>query len=287
MDRRVIRKLPRPVFYLVRWAYRTFKYHAWRMRPTRDGRDPFDHVGKHVLNSIYREIRLKPHSLLHIPSVRMTLARERIRALLEKKDAAIADRTDAVIHNAMEYNLAAAKTAPDLDRPSLLVNVVSSIQRVRHNIKSLDVLSIGPRSEIEIFALHAAGFDPNRVKALDLFSYSPYVDIGDMHAMPYADRSFDVVLAGWVLAYSRDPAKAAREIVRICREGAIVVASADFTDPPVASAEFNYEETVIKNVDQLLGYFGEFVGTVYFRHNPDHPGTHMVMTAFEIRKPEL
>lgn len=166
-----------------------------------------------------------------------------------------------------------------------LASVASSIQRVSHNIRTLDVLSIGPRSGIEIFALHAAGFDPRRVKALDLFSYSPYVDLGDMHAMPYSDGSFDLVFVGWVLAYSRDPTKAAREIVRVCRSGAIVIASADFIDPPVALAEFNNEGTVIKNVDQLLGYFGEFVGTVYFRHNLDYPGTHMVMTAFEIRKP--
>ena len=285
MDRVVINKLPRPIFRLIRWVYRTVNYLWWRMRPTTDGRDPFDYIGKRVMSSIYRELKLKPHYLLHIPSVRMTLARERLHSLMEKNAVTVAVKPSAVIHNAIEYNLAAAKTAADLDRPAVMVNVVSSIQRVSHNIRALDVLSIGPRSEIEIFALHAAGFDPCRVKALDLFSYSPYVDVGDMHAMPYPDGSFDLVFLGWVLAYSREPAKAAREIVRVCRNGAIVVASADFIDPPVALTEFNNEGTVIKNVDQLLGYFGEFVGTVYFRHNPDYPGTHMVMTAFEICKP--
>jgi len=280
----VTNKLPAPLFRLVRWVYRTAQYYLWRMRSTTDGRDPFDHIGRDMLRSIYREIRLKPHSLLHIPSVRMTLARERVRALTAKQDVAKADLSSSVVHRTAEYNLAAAKTAADLDRPAIMVNVATSIQRVSRNIKALDVLSIGPRSEIEIFALHAAGFDPQRIKALDLFSYSPFVDVGDMHAMSYPDGSFDIVFLGWVLAYSREPGKAAQEIIRVCRNGAIVIASADFIDPPLASNEFNNEATVIKDVDQLLGYFGKAVGTVYFRHNPDYPGTHMVMAAFEVRK---
>jgi hypothetical protein len=55
-------------------------------------------------------------------------------------------------------------------------------------------------------------------------------------------------------------------------------------DPPVELDRFHNEAAVIKNVDQLLGYFGPSAGTVYFRQNPDYPGTHMVMSVFEIRK---
>ena len=44
------------------------------------------------------------------------------------------------------------------DRPMLMTNVVASLGRVQQNIGALDVLSIGPRSEIEIFGLIGAGF---------------------------------------------------------------------------------------------------------------------------------
>ena len=68
---------------------------------------------------------------------------------------------------------------PRLDRPMLMANVVSSLARVQQRIDKLDVLSIGPRSEIEIFGLIGAGFSPDRIRAVDLFSYSPFVEIGD------------------------------------------------------------------------------------------------------------
>src|SRR5262249_51409300 len=143
---------------------------------------------------------------------------------------------------------------------------------------------IGPRSEIEIFALLAAGFHSDRIRALDLFSCSPYVEVGDMHAMPYGDNSFDVVFLGWVLAYSQDPARAAREITRVCRNGAIVIASADYNDGSNVSPRFKNQGKHITSVDQILGYFDRCVGHVYFTQNPKPPETFMVITAFEIEK---
>lgn len=246
----------------------------------------FKIVDPKILRSIYWHLIRHPDALLQVRTVRQLLARERLKALTEKADVKTTENTENVIYNGVQYNVAGAKSAPDLDRPSLMVNVVSSIERVWKNIGELDVLSIGPRSEIELFALRAAGFSGERIRALDLISYSPYVEIGNMHAMAYADNSFDVVLLGWVLAYSREPAVAAREVIRVCRDGAIVIASADYPGERKVGmvTEFNNEETRIRNVAQILNYFGEFVGPVYFRHDPDLPARQMVMTAFEIRK---
>jgi SAM-dependent methyltransferase len=147
------------------------------------------------------------------------------------------------------------------------------------------VLSIGPRSEIEIFTLMSAGFSRDRIRALDLFSYSPYVETGDMHAMPYPDCSFDIVFLGWVLSYSRDQAQAAREILRVCRDRAIVVLAGDYSDEHRENRTFNNENTHMKSCDQLLALFSGHVGNVYFRHDPDPPHVFMVMTVFEVRKP--
>src|SRR6202011_4942535 len=61
------------------------------------------------------------------------------------------------------------------------------------------LLAIGPRSEAEIFRIWAHGYRLCNIRGLDFISYSPLIDLGDMHALPYADSSFDVVLCGWVL----------------------------------------------------------------------------------------
>jgi len=292
----VARRLPAPIFRVVRagglslleFGRLTSNLFHLVMPSTRaaDASDPFAIVDRRALRSIYWSFVENPQELLQVRTVRQILARERLKVLTETSDVRTASDTGSVIHNGVQYNVDGAKSAPDLDRPALMVNVVSSIERVWKNIGALDVLSIGPRSEIEIFSLLAAGFKRERVRALDLLSYSPYVEIGNMHAMPYANDSFDVILLGWVLAYSRDPASAAREIVRVCRNGAIVVASADYVGERTVDtvSNFNNEETRIRSVDQILGYFGAVVGPVYFRHDPELPDRNMVMTAFEVRK---
>jgi SAM-dependent methyltransferase len=248
------------------------------------GRNPFAFVSRNVLKSIYLYVRLNPMSLLQISAVRQRLARERMEVLEQRRGFAMGEDVDHVAHHAVQHNLEGAKSAPDLDRPSIVVNVVSSLEQVWKNIKNLDVLSIGPRSEIEIFGLLAAGFSETRIRALDLFSYSPYVEIGNMHAMPYADGTFDVVVLGWVLGYSTNPAAAAKEVVRVCRDGAIVAVAADYAGEKVGISKFKNEETRIANVEQILSYFGGHVDYVYFRHDPELPSRHMVMSVFRVRK---
>ena len=54
-------------------------------------------------------------------------------------------------------------------------------------LKNLKVLSIWPRSEGEIFNIFAHGFELNNITGLDLFSYSPYIKLGDMHNLKFND----------------------------------------------------------------------------------------------------
>ncbi len=286
MDR-FIESLPRPVYVGARFVYRLYQHIAWRLRKQR-GADPFDFVSGLTYQSIITDIRLRPHQLLRIPAVRSRLALSRMQRLKALRGFTTADKSSNQITNATEYNLAALQTSSDLDRPVVMVNVAVSIQKISQRIGALDVLSIGPRSEIELFGIMAAGFDPKRIKALDLLSYSPLVETGDMHAMKFADNSFDVIFLGWVLAYSTTPAEAAKEIVRVCRNGAVVVATGDFNSSTAthadASQTFNNEETRINSVDQVLSFFGSAVDKVYFRHDPDPPAQPMVMTAFSVKK---
>jgi hypothetical protein len=165
-----------------------------------------------------------------------------------------------------------------------MFDVVKGLERINKNAHKLDVLTIGPRSEIEIFAMMAAGFDLTRIKALDLFSYSPYVDLGDMHKTPYADNSFDVIFLGWVLSYSKDQSSVARELIRIARNRCVIVLAGDYSDDTRDHPTFRNETTHMQNCNQLLALFDGRVGKVYFRHDPELPAVAMVMVVFEIEK---
>jgi SAM-dependent methyltransferase len=50
------------------------------------------------------------------------------------------------------------------------------------------------------------------------------VRVGDVHALPYEDGSFDVVHAHQVLQHVTDPVQALREMRRVCAAGGVVAA---------------------------------------------------------------
>ena len=127
------------------------------------------------------------------------------------------------------------------------------------------VLTIGPRTEGEIFCLRAYGFKPENIRGLDLISYSPYIDVGDMHGMPYDDEAFDIVIASCVLVYSIDPEKACSEIARVVKKGGLVCIAQDTN-----LIESNKRvETTGKNallVQDYLNLFKHKIRQVFFQH---------------------
>ena len=139
--------------------------------------------------------------------------------------------------------------------------------------KDSKVLTVGPRSEGEIFNLVGAGFKKKNIRGLDLISYSPLISLGDMHAMPFSADSFDAVLHGWTFAYSNNRSQAVSEIVRVLRPGGIVAIGIEY-NPKTAqeiSSDLGYEvcdEDRIESVDQVLKMFEGHVGEVYFKQNP-------------------
>ncbi len=81
--------------------------------------------------------------------------------------------------------------------------------------KEPKILIVGPRTEDDIFWAKALGL--KNTIGLDLFSYSSYIDVGDIHATIYQDDTFDAVLLGWMISYSSNPGLVIDECKRILK----------------------------------------------------------------------
>ena len=76
--------------------------------------------------------------------------------------------------------------------------------------------------ELKVSIAH--GFELNNITGLDLFSYSPYIKLGDMHNLKFNDEEFDIVLMGWCLAYSNNKEKALSEVRRVLvKNGSLII----------------------------------------------------------------
>jgi hypothetical protein len=178
--------------------------------------------------------------------------------------------SDGITENTISHNV---KGMADLSvvRSNMLVRPLSVIQSLNAESR---ILSIGPRTEGEIFNLMAHGFSADRIRGLDLISYSPFVDVGNMHEMPYGDSSWDAVIMGWVISYSSEQRRAAMEVVRVTRPGGIVAVGLEWYPPKkkeqildkLGYALGHSEEP--KSTDEVLALFGDHVDRVYVRHDP-------------------
>ncbi len=179
-----------------------------------------------------------------------------------------------VIKNAIEHNMNGLKGKSTLLRPTLLTMPMRSISYIQRRMKHMKVLTIGPRTEAEIFMLTACGFDPINITAIDLMSYSPLIEVGDMHDMPYEDETFDIVIIGWVLAYSENPIKAVREARRVAKKKGIFAVGCEYT--PYTPEELINRGSIVshggkyRKVDDILDLFEGDVGEVWFK-NEIHP----------------
>lgn len=173
----------------------------------------------------------------------------------------------AVAGNTISHNLKGLRDLA-VNRSHLLVRPLSVIEALPVDAR---VLSVGPRTEGELMNLAAHGFSWQQISGLDLISYSPKIQLGDMHATKYADNQFDAVVLGWVLAYSEDPARAAREMVRITRPGGIVAVGVEYSPQSQEEviAEVGYlpgAKARIESCEEILGFFGTAVDHVYCNH---------------------
>jgi SAM-dependent methyltransferase len=174
---------------------------------------------------------------------------------------------EAVAENTVSHNLRGLRDLA-VNRSHLLVRPLSVVEWLDAGAR---VLSVGPRSEGELLSLAAHGFTWSRIEALDLISYSPKVRLGDMHRTDYPDATFDAIVLGWVIAYSEEPARAAREMVRITRPGGLIAVGVEYSPRSQDDiiAELGYLPGAKKRIgscDEILALFGDAVEHVYWKH---------------------
>lgn len=180
-----------------------------------------------------------------------------------------------------------------VERSLRLILPLTSLELVRERVRESRILSIGARTEGELYNLYAYGFARKNVTAIDLVSYSPRIQLGDMHALKLPDDSFDVTLVGWVLAYSDNKRKAASEIVRVTKPGGLVAIGSEWLRASVdeISQELGYvagSATRVADMADLLGLFEGHVDHVYLsqdeqRSRPDSQAGDLLLI-FRVRK---
>ena len=229
-------------------------------------RSKFNAVAFHL----WAMIRQMPRQLLQVTFLRFIVAATRYvwfaMALgrlrtLSMPSKGVAEST--IVHNKRGmFDLA-------VERSLRLIGPLVALEWVRNHLSDRTILTIGPRTEGEIFNLVAHGFRRKNITAIDLISYSSMIQIGDMHDLSFPDGSFDIALVGWVLAYSEEKERAAKEILRVVRSGGLVAVGVEWSKltPEQYAHDVGYiigSKERLRDLRAVLDLFGEGVGTVYF-----------------------
>lgn len=137
------------------------------------------------------------------------------------------------------------------------------------------LLVIGPRYEPEILMARGLGWEAKGVRGLDTFSYSPLIDVGDMHHLPYADDSFSSIICSWTLSYSSRPQVAAREMERVLAPNGYLVVSMQKLGEGYADVlpGVLHDDQRIQTLDQLDALYPSLDRVAGFEQELQ-PGTH-------------
>ena len=176
------------------------------------------------------------------------------------------------------------------DRVLHMIWPLIAVECVAVNKRHLKTLSIGPRSEGELLLIAAHGFAWKNIRGVDLFSYSPRIDVADMHEMPYAANSFDIVFSGWTLAYSDDQARALREMIRVLKPGGFVAFGQGYSSVPNELAGDNWVggKKRSNDIDEIFAPITAHIDRFYFRHDITpamaDTGQRAILAVFSIKK---
>jgi SAM-dependent methyltransferase len=253
-------------------------------------------VTTEFFNDVIKMMEKDRERLLEIGVARAAIAQWRYRDLMQSRGVTTVTSAERAVPETIEYSQFTLGSYVGSDRSNQMIRPLLSIGRVFENVADLKVLSIGPRTEMELFALLAAGFALPNIMLIDLFSYSPFIRVGDMHQIDSADNQFDIIVFGDVLAYSKTPEVAVGEIVRVARHKAIITTGHGVTKGHVPlfckdqKPGMAVDPTMglrVQSTEDIIGCFRPHVGHIYFRCEPEdvkEPIMNRVLTVFEILK---
>ncbi len=185
--------------------------------------------------------------------------------------------------DSLEYNFEKIKKSILIhDRMLNLIRPTLSIESVLREKQFQKILSIGPRSESELLLLAAHGFLWRNISALDLFSYTPKITLGDMHKIPFNDNTFDIIFSGWVLGYSDNFKLAMQEKVRVLKNNGIIAFGHGY------KLEGQKEKRIPNEIDEIIKPIKKNVQTIFFKHDINNQmrkkGERMVISVLSIKK---
>ena len=91
------------------------------------------------------------------------------------------------------------------------------------------------------------------------------IDLGDMLKMPYKNDTFDVLFAGWVIAYTDRVKEAINEFIRVSKNGSVICIGISH------KPDIQLSKVPLKSSDEIISYFGENLNEVYFKFHPNDP----------------
>ncbi|MEQ1586318.1 MAG: methyltransferase domain-containing protein [Cyclobacteriaceae bacterium] len=208
----------------------------------------------------------------------------------------ISESKDAIDHT-IKHNLKSLSNFGGV-RMDKLIKPVSVLENISKDSK---ILVIGPRNEDDILSLIGHGFKSNNIIGLDLISYSPFIEVGDMHNTRFQDSFFDVVICGWTLSYSNEPHKFANELIRILKNNGVVAIGVEYstlTEEQAVKVHGGYDLRPasfdrINSTIQIQNLFNGYVASIFFNHDAPNRISHTdqlakdvssVVTIFSIKK---
>jgi SAM-dependent methyltransferase len=211
----------------------------------------------------------------HMRRIYWYLAGYRLRQLVQGQGV----DSPFVAEQVLPYNLGNINII-NRGRTERVIAILRSIRGL--DLSALRTLVVGPRNEAELLLLSSYGFDPAKLTAIDLFSYTPVVRLMDMHELKYADNSFDAVYSAFVITYSDDIPKAVAETIRVARDNALIV----FVFEHLAEGAGNrFDKNNLGNgPGDLLSQFGPHTGHVYWQEDSESQGRFTSSVVFRLSK---
>lgn len=225
-----------------------------------------------------RKLIYKFQHLFVLSGFRKRIVRLRIFYFVKLKKQLNTFNSENVFEVTLSHNLKSLRQCND--RMETIIRPLACIETLNSNSK---VLVIGPRNENDLFSLFGNGFSWGNITGLDLISYSPKIQLGDMHNIPFESEYFDVVLCGWTLSYSSTPYLAANEIYRVTKKGGIVGIGVEYSTLSKTDSEHlvGYEiqdySKLPKRINctaDIIELFGGKINHIFFNHDAPNKISH-------------